>query len=460
MSNRRILVKNIKHLLTMTGDAFDGLIGASILIEPPRIARIYRPGEELPTGDDVQVIDASEHLVMPGLVNCHHHFYQTLTRNLPKCADAELFDWLIYLYDIWAAMSPEDLKDASAIAAAELILSGCTTALDHFYVFPNGDNSYFDAEVEGVMPTGLRLHLTRGSMSRSRKDGGLPPDSVVQTDRQILEHTAACVAKYHDANRFGMLRVVPAPCSPFSVTTEIMRQTAEFAAEKNLTIHTHLAETKDEEDFCIKMFGQRPVDYIESVGWLVEGSIFAHSVWVNDDEIRRYATHKCGIAHCPCSNMRLGSGIAPIAEMMRAGVRVGLAVDGSASNDASHMIQEMRQALLLQRVTKGAGAMTVRDALKLGTIGGAEVLRRDDVGILKPEFAADLIGIDLRRLWYAGAQSDPPGALILCHTDTVDFSVINGRQVVENGKLTTLDLPMLIERHNRNAAALYKRAGK
>ncbi|PIU48711.1 MAG: 8-oxoguanine deaminase [Candidatus Hydrogenedentes bacterium CG07_land_8_20_14_0_80_42_17] len=456
----KVLIKNIKYLLTMSDGVENNLQGASILIEGPEIKKIYMRNDELPESPDVAVIDADHHLVMPGLVNCHHHFYQTLTRNLPGCADAKLFDWLLYLYDIWAEMTPEDIHDASAIAAAELILSGCTTALDHFYVFPRGDNSCFDAEVEGVRQTGLRLHLTRGSMSRSKKDGGLPPDSVVQTDKEIMNHTEEMVSKYHDADRFGMLRVVPAPCSPFSVSTEIMRETAEFAKANDLTIHTHLAETEDEEDFCVKMFGKRPVDYIESVGWLTEGAIFAHSVWVNSAEIKRYAKHKCGIAHCPSSNMRLGSGIAPIVEMLKEGVRVGLGVDGSASNDSSHMIQEMRQCMLLQRVKYGADALSVRDTIRIATKGGAEVLRRDDIGEIRPGFAADLIGVDLNKIWYAGAQSDPPGALALCHTDTIDFSVINGKVVALNGKLTGLDLSALIKRHNKNAEALYKRARK
>lgn len=456
-----LLIRNIRHLVTMDErpGAADNLKGASILVEGPAIAKVFLPGETVVVPEGAEVVDGSRHLVMPGLVNCHHHFYQTLTRNIPPATNAKLFDWLLFLYDIWACMTPEDLRDASAIAASELILSGCTTALDHFYLVPHGDNGYFDAEIEGVAPTGLRLHLTRGSMSLSRKDGGLPPDSVVQTDREILDHTAAMVAARHDSGRFGMLRVVPAPCSPFSVTTQIMRDTAAFAAEKNLTLHTHLAETEDEDAFCRKMFGMRPVDYMESVGWLKEGSIFAHSVWVNPDEVRRYAHHKCGIAHCPTSNMRLGSGIAPIVEMLKAGVRVGLGVDGSASNDSSHMIQEMRQALLLQRVTKGADALTVRDAIRLGTKGGAEVLRRDDIGEIREGMAADIIGIDLDALGYAGAQDDPPGAVVLCHTDRVDWSIINGRVVVRDGRLQGLDLPSLIERHNRNAAALYKRAG-
>lgn len=456
-----ILIKDIGHLITMTGDKLDHSSGASILVSGPRVSHIIPSGHEYHPSDPyayVEEIDASNHLVMPGLVNCHHHFYQTLTRNLPAVANAKLFDWLKYLYDIWAEMTPEDLRDAAAVAAAELILSGCTTALDHFYLFPRGDNAYFDAEVEGVRPTGLRLHLTRGSMSLSRKDGGLPPDSVVQTDREILAHTSDVVARYHDPNPYGMLRVVPAPCSPFSVTTEIMRQTAELAAEKNLTLHTHLAETEDEESFCRKMFGMRPVDYIESVGWLREGSIFAHSVWVNGDEIRRYAKCRCGIAHCPTSNMRLGSGIAPVMEMLRAGVRVGLGVDGSASNDSSHMIDEMRQCMLLQRATKGAEALTVADAMRVATRGGAEVLRRDDIGWIGEHSAADIIGIDMRKFWYAGAQADPAGTLLLCHTDTVDFSLVNGHIVARHGKLTTIDHEALVERHNRNAAALLSRA--
>lgn len=452
----KLLIKNIRYLMTMTDEEIDHTEGTSILVEGPRIARFIPKGEALPKAD--REIDASRHLVMPGLINCHHHFYQTLTRNLPAVANAKLFDWLVYLYDIWAEMSHDDLRDASAIAASELLLSGCTTALDHFYVFPNADNDYFEAEVEGVRQTGLRLHLTRGSMSLSRKDGGLPPDSVVQTDKEILDHTAEVVSRHHDAGRYGMLRVVPAPCSPFSVTTEIMKETAAFAAEKNLTLHTHLAETEDEEEFCLKQFGKRPVDYIESVGWLTENSIFAHSVWVNDDEIKRYAKHKCGIAHCPTSNMRLGSGIAPIVKMLHEGVKVGLGVDGSASNDSSHMLQEMRQAMLLQRVKNGADALSVRDVLRMATVDGARVLLRDDVGMLKTDYAADLIGIDLDNIWYAGAQADPPGALALCHTGKVDFSVVNGSIRVQDGQLTGLDLSALVERHNRNAAALLKRS--
>ncbi|RMH57272.1 MAG: 8-oxoguanine deaminase [Candidatus Hydrogenedentota bacterium] len=455
--NKSLLVRNAACLLTLDGPD-DLLPNASILISGGTIERILPEGSELPTAD--RIVDAEGHLVLPGLVNCHHHFYQTLTRNLPGMANAKLFDWLLYLYDIWAEMTPEDLFDASAVAAAELLLSGCTTALDHFYVFPHGENSYFDAEVEGVRPTGLRFHLTRGSMSLSRKDGGLPPDSVVQTDREILDHTREVVARYHDDSFGSMLRIVPAPCSPFSVTEGILRESAALAREKNLTLHTHLAETEDEEKFCQEKFGMRPVDYMEKVGWLSENAIFAHSVWVNQDEIHRYARHRCGIAHCPTSNMRLGSGIAPIVPMLRAGVKVGLGVDGSASNDSSHMIQEVRQALLLQRVRYGADAISVRDALRIATKGGAEVLLRDDIGVIAPGYAADIIGVDLKRLGYAGALADPPGVLPLCHTDRVSFSIINGRVVVEKGELLTVDLPTLIERHNGNAAALLRRAGK
>ncbi len=451
----KILIKDIRYLLTMTDKPLDHSSGSSILVEGKQIAGIYPAGSDLPQAE--HVIDASHHLVMPGLVNCHHHFYQTLTRNLPAAANAKLFDWLAYLYDFWAAMTLEELHDASAIAAAELLLSGCTTALDHFYVFPNGDNSYFDAEVEGVRPTGLRLHLTRGSMSLSRKDGGLPPDSLVQSDREILNHTSDVVSRYHEPEDFGMLRVIPAPCSPFSVTETILRESAQLAAEKQLNLHTHLAETEDEERFCLEKFHVRPVEYMERVGWLTENTIFAHSVWVNAAEIQRYADCGCGIAYCPTSNMRLGSGIAPIVDMLTAGIKVGLGVDGSASNDSSHMIQEMRQALLLQRVKYGASAMSVRDVLRMATVGGARVLGREDIGLLKPGYAADIIGIDLDEIWYAGAQADPPGALVLCHTDRVDFSMVNGEVVVEHGRLARIDLDELIHKHNENAANLYNR---
>lgn len=443
-----LLLKDIRHLVTMD-DSLGELEGASVLVDGPSISKILRKGEAIPRADEV--LDCSRHLVTPGLVNCHHHFYQTLTRNVPSVANAKLFDWLIGLYDIWARMTPEDLRDASAIAACELLLSGCTTALDHFYVFPNGENSYFDAEVEGVMPTGLRLHLTRGSMSLSRKDGGLPPDSVVQKDSEILAHSEAVIAKYHDPARFGMLRVVLAPCSPFSVTPGIMKETAALAKEKDVTLHTHLCETDDEEAFCLKTYGKRPVDYIESVGWMEQRSNFAHCVWLEDAEIRRFAKDRVGVAHCPTSNMRLGSGIAPIVPMLKAGVKVGLGVDGSASNDSSHLAVELRQAMLLQRVKYGADSLTVRQALRLATLGGAEVLCRDDIGRVAPGMAADLAAWNLGTVSCAGGLHDPPGVLALCHVNRAYWVVVNGKVVVDKGEIATVDLGDLVRRHNENS---------
>jgi cytosine/adenosine deaminase-related metal-dependent hydrolase len=446
-----LLLKGIRSLVTMD-EALGEMEGASILIDGPAIARVVPKGEPLPAADET--IDLSRHLVTPGLVNCHHHFYQTLTRNVPAVANAGLFDWLVGLYDIWARMTPEDIRDAAAVAAAELLLSGCTTALDHFYVFPNGRNECFDAEVEGVAPTGLRLHLTRGSMSLSRKDGGLPPDSVVQRDDEILAHSEEVIGRYHDPARFSMLRVVLAPCSPFSVTPGIMKETAEMARAKDVHLHTHLCETADEEAFCLRTYGKRPVDYVESVGWMDERSIFAHCVHLDDGEIGRFARRRVGVAYCATSNMRLASGIAPVVPMLRAGVKVGLGVDGSASNDSSHMAAEVRQAMLLQRVRYGADSITTRDALRLATVGGANVLGRDEIGRIAPGMAADLAAWDLGRVFYAGALHDPPGILALCHSNRAAYVIVNGRVVVEKGELRTIDLGALVRRHNANSRRL------
>lgn len=454
----KILLHGIDHLVTMDADLGE-LTNAWILVDGPAFAAV---GTGAPPADveDARKVDLSGRLVTPGFVNCHHHFYQTLTRNVPSAANAKLFDWLLALYDVWAEMTPEDLRDASAVAASELLLSGCTTALDHLYLFPRGANEYFDAEVEGVATTGLRLHLTRGSMSRGRKDGGLPPDSVVQDEKTILAHCEEVVARHHDGSDFSMLRVVLAPCSPFSVTEDLMRASAEMAREKDLTLHTHLAETKDEERYCLENYGVRPVALCERCGWMNERAIFAHSVHVNDAEIELYAKTRVGVAHCPTSNMRLGSGIAPIVPMLRAGVKVGLGVDGSASNDASHFADEIRSALLLQRVKYGADALTTREALYLATVGGAEVLGRKDIGRIAPGMAADLAAWDLSGIFTAGALHDPPGILALCHVDRADFVMVNGRPVVEGGEVTTVDLPALVARHNDNARALLARADR
>lgn len=440
-----ILVKNIACLNTMVPGARP-LEGASLFVRDRRIESIHERGSDLPEADTI--IDGSDLLIMPGLINTHHHFYQTLTRNVPGAQDAKLFDWLTFLYDRWANLTPEALASASRIAAAELIRSGCTTAVDHFYLYPKNDSSLFDVEVDAVGELGLRLHLCRGSMSLSKKDGGLPPDSVVQCDDEILRHSQEAVQRHHDYDRYGMVRVIISPCSPFSVTSDLMRETKKLADELKVQVHTHLAETEDENDFCLEMFGMRPTAYLDSLGWIDSNAFYAHTIWLDDDEIALLAARGAGASHCPTSNMRLGSGIAPIVPMLKAGVKVSLAVDGSASNDSSHMIDEMRNALLLQRVKYGSDAFTADEALALATRGGAGVLDRDDIGNLAPDMAADFIGIRLDDLSYAGALHDPARAPVFCHTSQVDLSVINGKIRMRDGAFVDFDVEKAIAEQN------------
>ncbi len=402
---------------------------------------------ELPRTAD-RVIHAGDMVVLPGLVNTHHHLYQTLTRAVPSAQNAILFDWLKTLYPIWAKLVPEAVYTSALVGLAELMLTGCTTAADHLYLVPNG--SRHDDEIRAAQEIGIRFHPTRGSMSLGESKGGLPPDSVTQDEETILRDTRRVIETFHDPKAYSMCRVGVAPCSPFSVTPDLMRESAELARSYGVRLHTHLAETKDEEEFCLKHFGKRPVEYAESLGWLGGDVWFAHNVWVNDAEIAKYATTASGVAHCPSSNMLLSSGVAPVRKMMNAGVKVGLGVDGSASNDASHMLHEARQAMLLQRVFGDPKALTAREALELGTLGGAQVLGREDIGSLEPGKAADFIGIDLNRLNYAG-NHDPVAAVLFCDTPRVDLSVINGRVVVEDGNLLTIDLPPVVERHNKIA---------
>lgn len=399
-----------------------------------------------PTAD--RIIDARDMVVLPGLINTHHHLYQTLTRAVPKAQNAVLFDWLKTLYPIWANLTPDAVYTSALVGLAELMLSGCTTAADHLYLVPNG--SSHDDEIRAAQELGIRFHPTRGSMSLGESQGGLPPDRVTQDKETILRDSRRVIETFHDPKPYSMCRVGLAPCSPFSVTEDLMIESARLARAYHVNLHTHLAETIDEERFCIERFGKRPVEYAESLEWLGGDVWFAHSVWVDDGEIARYAETGTGVAHCPSSNMLLASGIAPIRKMLNAGMRVGLGVDGSASNDASHMLREPRQAMLLARVGGDPLAMSARDALALATSGGAKVLGRDDIGSLEAGKAADFIGINLNRLNYAGSH-DPVAAVLFCNTDRVDLSVINGRVVVQDGNLLALDLPPVVERHNRIA---------
>ena len=409
-----------------------------------------------------EILDLTDHVLLPGLINTHHHFYQTLTRAVPAAQDANLFNWLKTLYPIWARMKPDDIRISTKTALAELALSGCTTASDHLYLFPNG--ARLDDEIQAALEFGLRLHASRGSMSLGESKGGLPPDSVVDDEDEIIRDSQRLIETYHDASPGAKIQIVLAPCSPFSVTGELMKQSADLAREYGVHLHTHLAETQDEEEFCLEKFGHRPVAYMQAVNWIGDDVWFAHSVWINQSEIDLYANTGCGVAHCPSSNMRLASGIAPIWEFMKAGVKLGLGVDGSASNDSSHLLAEARQAMLLARVRAGiegaslsgseAPVLTARQILEIATIGGAKVLGRTDIGSLEVGKCADFIAINLNRIDYAGALHDPLAAVLFCNPATVAHNVVGGEFIVKNGELQTLDLPTHIENHNRAANRL------
>jgi len=403
------------------------------------------PTAELPAEADV-VIDARGMVVLPGLINTHHHLYQTLTRAVPAAQNVELFDWLCTLYPIWAGLSGEAIYVSALVGLAELLLSGCTTTSDHLYIYPN--DARLDDEIRAAQELGIRFHPSRGSMSLGRSKGGLPPDSVVEDEDAILRDCERVVAAYHDPDPYAMCRVVIAPCSPFSVTPELMRQSAAWARAHGLTLHTHLAETLDEERFCVEKFGVRPLALMQQLDWVGPDVWYAHTVHLNEDEIRLMAETGTGMSHCPGSNMRLGSGIAPIREMRDAGVRVSLAVDGSASNDSSHILAEARQAMLLQRVKKGATAMSAEESLEIATRGGAAVLGRDDLGRLETGMAADFVAWQLDALDYAGAQHDPLAALVFCAPRRVDLAVINGRVRVWKGEIVGFDLERTIAHHN------------
>jgi 8-oxoguanine deaminase len=416
---------------------------------------------ELPSTAD-EVLDLKDHLVLPGLVNTHHHFYQSLTRAVPAAQDANLFNWLTTLYPLWARMNPEDIFTSAQTALAELALSGCTTAADHLYLFPNG--SRLDDAIAAAQEVGLRIQASRGSMSLGESKGGLPPDAVVDSEDSILRDSQRVIEQYHDARPGAMVQIVLAPCSPFSVTTDLMKQSAQLARYYGVHLHTHLAETEDEEQFCLQQFGHRPVGYMQEVDWVGDDVWFAHAVWVNDEEIKVFAKHHCGVAHCPTSNMRLASGIAPVTAYRAAGVNVGLGVDGSASNDGSHLLAEVRNAMLVARVKEGITGyslsndpnrtlMTAREALALGTRGGAAVLGRHDVGSLERGKCADFCAINLNRMGFTGMH-DPVAAIVFGQPVNVDYTVVAGKFIVKEGHLVTVDARQVAEKHNKAAKRL------
>ena len=416
-----------------------------------------------------EVIDARGHLVVPGLVNTHHHMYQSLTRAIPQVQDAELFSWLRGLYPIWAGLTPEMVQVSTQVAMAELLLSGCTTSSDHLYIYPNGVR--LDDSIEAAQQIGMRFVATRGSMSVGQSQGGLPPDRVVEREDFILQDTQRLIEQYHDASHGAMVNVAVAPCSPFSVSRDLMRESAALARSfkgQGVRLHTHLAENDHDIAYSREKFNRTPAEYAQDLGWLGDDVWHAHCVKLDDEGISLYAATRTGVAHCPCSNMRLASGIAPIRKMLNAGVPVGLGVDGSASNDAAHMVNEARQALLLARVGRslepfgcdhGPSEMTARDALALATRGGAEVLGRKDIGYLAAGMCADLALFDLRTLGFAGgAVHDPVGSLLLCASPQAAYTVVNGKVVVREGQLATVELGLLLERHNQLATTLAQTA--
>ncbi|HVS45050.1 MAG TPA: 8-oxoguanine deaminase [Verrucomicrobiae bacterium] len=451
VTSRTLLIRHADRIETFD-DSWRALDGASIFVRDNVIETIG-PTADLPATAD-RVVDASGMLVMPGLVNTHHHFYQTLTRNVPGTQDANLFDWLVALYPVWAKLTPDAMRVSTAIALAELLKSGCTTAFDHTYVWPNG--SRVDDQIEVAREMGVRFHAARGSMSLGQSKGGLPPDSMVESEDSILTDCQRVIDSHHDASRYAMTRIVVAPCSPFSVSPNLMRESAALARSKGVHLHTHLAETLDEERFCIERFDRRPVELAEDLGWVGPDVWHAHMVHPSANECSRLGSTRTGIAHCPSSNMRLASGIAPIAALRAAGVRVGLGVDGSASNDSSHLLMEARQAMLLQRVgTLDPAALGAREALWFATRGGAQVLGRDDIGYLAPGMAADIIGFRLDTLDLAGgAVHDPLASLLFCRPPDVDFAIINGHPRIEHRAFIGVDIQSLITQHNQLARKL------
>ena len=464
-----LLIHNA-HTLATLNDAGDELRNASVFVRDNRIEAIG-PAAQLPQTAD-RVINAEHHVVIPGMVNTHHHMCQSLTRAIPAVQNAELFSWLTGLYPIWAGLQPDMIYASTQTAMAELLLSGCTTSSDHLYIYPNGVR--LDDSIEAAHTIGMRFTATRGSMSVGESQGGLPPDSVVEKEPAILKETQRLIETWHDARFGAMTHVAVAPCSPFSVSQDLMRESAKLARAHGVRLHTHLAENDHDIAYTLEKFNCTPAQYAQDLGWVGHDVWHAHCVKLDDEGTYLFAKTRTGIAHCPCSNMRLASGILPLRKMLDAGVPVGLGVDGSASNDAAHLLNEARQAMLLARVRRameparvkdgrtvfgcdvGPSDMTPRDALRLATRGGAQVLgRAHELGQIKEGFCADIAMFRTDTLSMAGgAVHDPVGALLLCASDNADYTIVNGRVVVRQGEITTVDMAPLIERHNQLAMQL------
>jgi 8-oxoguanine deaminase len=464
-----LIIKNAAMLVTMD-PARREIPGGSVVVIDNAVAAAGSAAEieswlaqHVKPQATQRVIDARGCVVLPGLVNCHHHLFQTLTRSIGTGQGLGLFDWLKLLYPIWAGLDPEAVYVSAKLALCELVLSGATTVADHLYLYPNGVR--IGDEIAAAREIGVRFHPTRGSMSLGQSKGGLPPDSVVENEDDILKDCLDAIAAFHDPNPLSMLRIGIAPCSPFSVTADLMKESVRLArSHPKVGLHTHLAETLDEHRFCMEKFGKSPLAYAESLGWLGDDVWFAHMVHPSEAEIGMLARTRSGVCHCPTSNMILASGIAPVRSMRDQGVKVGLGVDGSASNDGNHMLGEVRQAALLQRVgwpgfESRADRMSAREALELATLGGASVLQRDDIGSIEAGKAADIVAFRIDDMEHAGALGDPVAALVTCTPTKAWLSVINGRVVVEDGRLHGIDLPQLMARHNTVSQSLLRKAG-
>lgn len=454
---KTLLIKDADFIYTMD-DNKKCHTQSSILIEGNIIKKIGSYIEEKAD----RTINANGCLVLPGFINTHHHLYQTLTRCIPKVLHAELFEWLINLYEIWRELTPEGVYISSQVGLGELLLTGCTTSTDMFYLFPkSAPVDFFDYLVKGAEKVGIRFHPTRGAMSCGKSKGGLPPDDVVQTEEEILADYKRVIEKHHNPDPLAMCQIALAPCSPFSVTEKLMIETLEVGRKNNIRLHTHLAETIDEEKYCIEKTSLRPFRYLEKLGWVGEDVWYAHAIHLSDDEIDVMAQTKTGMAHCPVSNMRLGSGVAKVPQMLKKGVPVSLAVDGSASNDSSDMLGELRTAMLLHRLHHGVSSLLNEDIFKIATIGGAEVLGRKKLGKLIEGMAADLIIINLNKIGFAGALRDPLSAIIMCgDTHIVDTTIVNGEVVVENGQLVNVDEKALFEEAEKISKEMIKKASK
>ena len=451
MPDQTLLLKNADVLCTMSEPGenesnIESEIKSGGLFARNGIIEAVGESSSLPQIADT-IIDMKGHVVIPGMVNTHHHLFQNLTRAVPAAQNSELFGWLKTLYPIWSNIGPEHVYWSTALGLAELALSGCTTSSDHLYIYPNG--AKLDDSLSAASDIGVRFHGTRGSMSIGESQGGLPPDSLTEKETFILSESQRLIETYNDSSRYAMQRVALAPCSPFSVSIDLMRESAAMARSYGVGLHTHLAENAEDIEYGLQQFGMRPGEYVEAVGWTGDDVWHAHCVQLNSEEINLFAKTGTGIAHCPCSNMRLASGIAPVRQMLDAGVKVGLGVDGSASNDSGNMLNEARQTMLLQRVNSKASTMTAREALRVATIGGASVLNRDDIGMLVPGYAADITAFKRDNVDFSGSDWDPVASLVFCGPSKANYTIINGKIVVSEGQLTSIPMEKLVHEHSK-----------